>query len=142
MKCKDCACYKDRWCTMVTDSPDPNMERDCAHFIRAQRWVPVTERLPETEKEVLAYCKFGISRRGYVCNAFVIPKGTYKEESTYNWDCECFDNYDEERDDYEINPGWYERIHNWDDYGCVKIQDEVTHWMPLPEPPESEGENG
>ena len=53
MKCKDCACYKDNWCTMVTDSPDPDMERDCGHFIRAQRWIPVTEWLPETG-EVLA----------------------------------------------------------------------------------------
>ena len=53
MKCKDCACYKDNWCTMLTHSPDPDMERDCGHFIRAQRWIPVTERLPETG-EVLA----------------------------------------------------------------------------------------
>lgn len=36
MKCKDCACYKDKWCTMVTDSPDPDMERDCAHITREQ----------------------------------------------------------------------------------------------------------
>ena len=53
MKCKDCACYKNEWCSMVTDSPDTDMERDCGHFIRAQRWIPVTERLPETG-EVLA----------------------------------------------------------------------------------------
>ena len=61
MKCKDCACYKDEWCSMVTDSPDPDMERDCAHFIRAWRWIPVTERLPEADrtfthdKSVLVY---------------------------------------------------------------------------------------
>lgn len=115
MKCRDCSCYKDNWCTMVTDSPDHDMERDCAH----------------------SCCK--IAKRAYVCNAFFEPKGMLNEESLYIWDYECYDNYDEERDDYEINPGWYERIHNWDDYGCVKIQDEVTHWMPLPEPPESEG---
>lgn len=134
MKCKDCACYKDQWCTMGTDSPDPDMERYCAHFIQALRWIPVTERLPEAEQEVLVCCK--IAKRAYVCNAFFEPKGTFKEESTYIWDYECCDNYDEERDDYEINPGWYECIHNWDEYGCVKIQDEVTHWMLLPEPPE------
>ena len=50
MKCKDCACYKDMWCTMVTDSPDLDMERDCGHFIRSQRWIPVTERLPDTRE--------------------------------------------------------------------------------------------
>ena len=53
MKCKDCACYKDEWCSMVNDSPDPDMERDCAHFIRARRWIPVTERLPVEAKKVL-----------------------------------------------------------------------------------------
>ena len=35
MKCKDCALYIDYWCDMVKDSPDPDMERDCAHFIQA-----------------------------------------------------------------------------------------------------------
>lgn len=55
MKCKDCACYKDEWCSMWTHSPDPDMERDCGHFIRAQRWVPVTERLPVEAKKVLCF---------------------------------------------------------------------------------------
>lgn len=31
----------------------PDMERDCAHFIRAQRWIPVTERLPPRKEPVL-----------------------------------------------------------------------------------------
>ena len=53
MKCKDCACYKNEWCSMVTDSPDPDMDRDCGHFIRAQRWIPVTERLPEKQRMCL-----------------------------------------------------------------------------------------
>jgi len=49
MKCKDCACYKDMWCTMVTDRPDPDMERDCAHITREQvekmrgAWVYMTD---------------------------------------------------------------------------------------------------
>ena len=55
MKCKDCACYKDSWCTMVTDSSAPDMERDCAHYIQAQRWIPVTERLPEKEGWYLVF---------------------------------------------------------------------------------------
>ena len=137
MKCKDCAFYKDHWCTMVTDSPDPDMERDCAHFIQAQRWVPVTERLPEAEEEVLAFCKCG--RRGYICEALYIPPETYREDSGFIWDWEVCDKYNEERDDYTINPGWYERVHNWDEYGCVAVQDTVTHWMPLPEPPGGNG---
>lgn len=138
MKCKDCACYKDEWCSMTTHSPDPDMERDCGHFIQANRWIPITERLPETEEEVLAFCKCG--KGGYVCEAFFIPKGTYREESGYYFEWECCEEYNEERDDYEINPGWYERIHNWDEYGCVAIHDMVTHWMPIPKAPESDGD--
>lgn len=139
MKCKDCACYKDNWCTMVTDSPDPDMARDCAHFIQAQRWIPVTERMPETYENVLAYCKYENAKGGYVCSAFYVAPGTYEEDSDFIWDYEALGDYNEERDSYEIPAGWYERIHNWDDYGSVKIYSTVTHWMPLPEPPESEG---
>ena len=57
MKCKDCACYKDRWCTMVTDSPDPDMERDCGHFIKAHRWIPVTDQLPGVSGKYLCVTK-------------------------------------------------------------------------------------
>ena len=138
MKCKDCACYKDRWCTMVTDSPDPDMGRDCGHFIRAQRWIPVTERLPETWEPVLAYCKYGTSKGGYVCCAFYVAPGTYEEDSDFSWDYDALGDYNEEKDSYEIPAGWYERIHNWDDYGSVAIYSTVTHWMPMPKPPESE----
>lgn len=138
MKCKNCACYKDEWCSMVTNSPDPNMERDCGHFIRAQRWIPVTERLPETSDTVLVYCKYGTCKGGYVCCAFYVAPGTYEEDTDFTWDYEALGNYNEEKDSYEIPAGWYERIHNWDDYGSVGIYSNVTHWMPLPEPPERE----
>lgn len=106
------------------------------------RWIPVTERLPDTEDPVLAYCKYGTCKGGYVCSAFYVAPGTYEEDSDFSWDYEALGDYNEEKDSYEIPAGWYERIHNWDDYGSVRIYGNVTHWMPLPEPPESEGENG
>lgn len=136
MKCKNCACYKDEWCSMVTDSPDPDMERDCGHFIRSQIWIPVEERMPDAETDVLALCKYGTCKGRYVCCAFYEPKGAFEEDSDFQWDCEALGDYNEEKDSWEIPEGWYERIHNWDDYGSVKIVDAVTHWMHLPEPPE------
>lgn len=136
MKCKDCACYKDEWCSMITDSPEPDVERDCGHFIRSQRWISVEERLPETWEPVLAYCKFGMCKGGYVCSAFYVAPGTYEEDSDFPWELEALGDYNEDKDSWEIPAGWYERIHNWDDYGSVAIYSTVTHWMPLPEPPE------
>ena len=100
------------------------------------RWIPVTERLPDTEDPVLAYCKYGTCEGGYVCCAFYVAPGTYEEDSDFSWDYEALGDYNEEKDSWEIPAGWYERIHNWDDYGSVAIYDTVTHWMPLPEPPE------
>ena len=112
------------------------------HFREATKkvgWISVDERLPDAEQEVRVLCKASWnSKYRYQCQAFYEPKGMLRENSNYGWNYECCSEYSEEDDDYFVNPGWYERIHNWDDYGAVGITDEVTHWMPLPEPPEVE----
>lgn len=33
MKCVNCVNYKDEWCEKVIDSPHPDIERDCRHFV-------------------------------------------------------------------------------------------------------------
>lgn len=33
MKCVNCVNYKDEWCEKVIDSPHPDIERDCYHFV-------------------------------------------------------------------------------------------------------------
>ena len=108
--------------------------------IRAQptlspQWISVEDRLPEAEKEVWIACKTKPSGYLYQCVGFYIPNGFFQEDSDYTWDYEALGEYSEERDDYCINEGWYERVHNWDDYGAVVIGDFVTHWIPLPQPP-------
>lgn len=30
--CKNCNNYRNQWCDMVIDSPDPDLVRDCRHF--------------------------------------------------------------------------------------------------------------
>lgn len=40
--------------------------------------------------------------------------------------------YDEEEDEYYVPEGYYEHIHNWDDYGYVSVDDFVIGWHPLP----------
>lgn len=112
-------------------------ERDALQ--EKQRWIPVTERMPKPETEVLAVC----NRNGYI---FVIP-AIYEDgklltqESAWNWsDIYCYGLYDEEVDDYYIPEGWWE---NWkfnpDDVYNNPVDCAVTHWMPLPGAPE-EGE--
>lgn len=103
------------------------------------KWIKVTDETPPMEVEVLASCKRA-SRYRYQCIAFYLPDGVLRQNSSYNWDYECCDRYDEQADDYYVNPGWYESLHNWDEYSAVSIEDTVTHWMPLPALPE--GKNG
>ena len=104
-------------------------------------WISAEERLPDAEEEVSLYCVTSWGYR-YQCQGFYVPPGTRRDDSDYSWDRECCKEYDEESDDYLVNPGWYECTHNWDDYSACGINDKVTHWMPLPEPPESHPPEG
>lgn len=106
--------------------------------VTVQSWIPVTERLPEPEQEVLVCVRSKISNYNYVCCAMYVPENWYRQSSDFCWDFECCDEYDEEQDDYIVKQGWYESIHNWDGYSVVGIEDIVTHWMPIPEPPKEE----
>ena len=97
------------------------------------KWIPVSERLPESGKHVLAACVTPCGQYvcdAYYCSARSITGGCGDDLATV---------YDEDDDEYYLMPGWYEVIKNWDDYNSITIYDIVTHWMPLPELPK-EGE--
>ena len=96
-------------------------------------WIPVTERLPENDVHVLLACKCGCG--SYVCDGFHTEK--YSTPAQFYEEIDL--DYNEDTDEYYFPEGWWEVIKNWDDYSCVAIEDKVTHWMPLPYPPE-EGE--
>lgn len=96
-------------------------------------WISVTSRLPKPEEEVRLFCKTQWGT--YQCQGFYIPEKMDEEESDFCWDWEILE-YDEENDVSYVQSGWYERIHNWDEYSAVAINDEVLYWMPLPENPE------
>lgn len=94
------------------------------------QWIPVTERLPESGTHVLLCCEVRPIGRKYVCD------GYYAAPKTLIGGCggEYATEYDDEKDEDFLLEGWYEVI------SSVAIGDFVTHWWPLPVPPE-EGEN-
>ena len=62
----------------------------------------------------------------------------HKEIESNGWDDENgIDWYDEEKDVYWINEGWYELVDYWEDYGFIAIVDPVIAWCKMPELPEN-----
>lgn len=113
--------------------------------VTVQEWIPVTERLPENEKDVLIRAErklYGIGKRGskiasVISMAFHTDGKMNTEQSAYTWETDYLDaEYDEEADAYIIPEGWWESVTYSEAFSAVC--DVVTHWMPLPQPPKEE----
>ena len=119
--------------------PDRFADYLIAHGVTVQEWISVNDRLPENGVHVLICCEMrrydGEIAGKYVCDGYYaeankIVAGGFPDE------CDC--KYSEEDDEYYLCEGWYEVIKNWDDFNSVTVEDFVTHWMPIPEPPKGE----
>ena len=73
-------------------------------------WISVKDRLPECEKEVLI-----VTDNGIITTAMYEDGKMSTDDSAWNW--------------------WEYRYYNSDDVYNNCVDDKVTHWMPLPEPP-------
>lgn len=141
--CYDCVCFKKEIpCKEKNLGAADLIEQQAARIAelkaKVPRWIPVTERLPECEKEVLILC----SRGGYIfhCPAIYEDGKVLTGDSDWNWyEIESYAEYNEEADDYFVPQGWWESRHfTPDDVYNNPVDCEVTHWMPLPGWPEVE----
>ena len=83
----------------------------------ASKWVPVTERLPEEDGQYL-----------------VFEKGSYGNQTRTL----RFAKDGRKVDKYDFHRGWKNVWHYYDsEWGHITV-DDVTHWMPLPQPPKGE----
>lgn len=90
-------------------------------------WIPVNERLPECEKEVLIQ-----TTRETITTAIYEDGNMPNENSIWYWTDVDFD-YVEETDTEYVPEGWWEYRHfNPDDVYNNTIDEDVVAWMPLP----------
>ena len=86
------------------------------------KWIPVTERLPEDRQRVLA-----------ISLPKIRPRSSYYRLVYFSENLESVDSLEF---DGQNRCGFY---YYDSDYGFCEA-DGITHWMPLPDPAESEGE--
>lgn len=103
-------------------------------------WIPVSERLPACEQEVLICTKVKLVGKDAYIDSIITPAfyedGTMTEnDSAWRWEEVDWAGWDEEEDCGIIPEGWWENRHfNPDDLLNCPVDREVVAWMPLPQP--------
>lgn len=99
----------------------------------APQWVPVSERMPDADRKVLATYTNELGNRRTIVARWTPAKTV--EASGDDDEPGCHE-YDEATDTFYLIEGWWEVINNWGDYSQVFVNEgKVDHWMPLPAAP-------
>lgn len=104
-------------------------------YPQKSQWIPCSDGLPDDNREVEVTCeirRFDGKKYRYTCHASYVHRYSIESTDYCNWE-DC-DEYNEEEDKYYALSGWYERVHNWDDYSYCAIEDFVIAWRELSEP--------
>lgn len=104
-------------------------------------WISVNNQLPKPEQRVMVCAGHTYNDKVYrsITIGAYEDGNMWREESDWNWNFDCNDmEYDEEQDDWKVPKGWYEYCRYNPDGLNWAIDEEVTHWMPLPELPMEE----
>lgn len=102
-----------------------------------QGWIPCSEKLPESEKEVLimANRKYMGGKILPIITTAIYEDGTMLEKDSIWYWSDIDGEWNEEEECYIIPKGWFEyRHYNPDEVYNNTIDDNVIAWMPLPEP--------
>jgi hypothetical protein len=102
-------------------------------------WIPVTDRLPDSNRTVLVSALTKCFRHRHTLMVSHVGHHEFTTEDIEWREYEGETEYDEQNDCFWIPECWYE-VNAIDDNGNWIIDSEydVTHWMPLPEPPKEE----
>ena len=108
------------------------------------KWIPVSERLPLCEQEVLICTQrrsIGGKTKSIITSA-VYEDGNMRERySRWHWEDIEYESWDDEEDCGIIPEGWWEyRHYNPDEVYNNLVDDFILAWMPLPQPYGGEGE--
>lgn len=93
-------------------------------------WISVDDELPKSGVPVIVYVQNVYGDKTRILRAQYAAINSLHANMDHADD---FAAYDEETDEYWCPEGWYETN---EFEGChYAIEGDVTHWMPLPEPP-------
>ena len=91
-------------------------------------WISVEDKLPKTDENVL------VQAGKIQMVAMYAHHGEHEGEAYDELDV---GSWSEDEEHWYWPEGWYEQQVCWDDFKWLQVGDfvKVTHWMPLPEPP-------
>lgn len=107
-----------------------------------KEWIPCSERLPESEKDVeITYVRkhWNTGEPVYFTARAFYEDGTINTaDSSFNWEDTDNWEYDEEKDCYIIPEGWFESVSFAEEFGTVDSP--VIAWKEIVEPYKPERE--
>ena len=137
-ECDECAWYENGNLEEERDALIKQVPHDPE---KQGQWISVNDRMPKAEERVLVCVENKYAGKTYknVVTGMHEDGTVYREDS--DWMFNDFDElrtYDEEKDDWIIPEGWWEYTLYNDENENYRIDGNVTHWMPIPEPPQEE----
>lgn len=65
VNCKNCKNYKNEWCEKITDSPDPEIERDCTYFSHVTNGDKI-RRMTDDDLTAVLMCPYEFTSHGCI----------------------------------------------------------------------------